>query len=263
MPDCDVLTKTVLKKILEFQQNGGIVISDKNLTPALNPDILIEPYNRTGIASQDKKELLDRAEKLRETLEKVYPRYLESSNSQIIPYRRRFSETDYIFLANDNREYGKYVGHHGVVMENGLPSVSKLTVNRKSGYAYDLVAHLPVPVKTENGHLVSEVYLGPCEGQLIMITPTAIEHVNVKVPENAGRGDQKTIAIEITDANGKAIEAIIPLEINIRDAEGRILEKSGFWAAKNGKLEITIDIAPNDYEGMWQEIGRASCRERV
>ena len=253
MMDCDVITSSVAAKVKAFQKNGGMIIADTNLTPALKADITIDTYKRTGIAISDKAELLKRADQISKALNNVkYIKYLGSSNSQVITYRRRFAETDYIFLVNDNREYGKYMGHHGLVMENGLPSESRITVNRKSGFAYDLITHQPVQFRKENGRLVTDVMMGPCDGRLIMVTSRAIDHLTVNIPDKAVRGDQKNIDIEVRDIQEKTIDAIIPVEVQIRDSEGRILEKSGYWAAINGKLNIVIDIAPNDYEGIWQ-----------
>jgi hypothetical protein len=40
---------------------------------------------------------------------------------------------------NDRREYGDYVGHHKLVMEDGLPTDAVLTL-RPPGHVYDLVA---------------------------------------------------------------------------------------------------------------------------
>ncbi len=252
MTDCDVLTKSILEKIKAFQVRGGIIIGDENLCPGIKADILIETYKRTGLAHQDKTELQSRAAKLRTALANRYSRYLDSSNPEIIPYRRRFADTDYVFLTNDHREYGRYVGHHGRVMENGLPSKATITLQRKSGFGYDLVSQQAVDFRQQEEHLTTDVNLGPGEGRMIMISPVAINKVKLTAPEKMNRGDQKTFSIEVVDAKGKAIEAVIPVEIRIEDAEGRVAEQTGHWAAVRGRVTVTIDIAPNDKEGIWQ-----------
>jgi len=48
----------------------------------------------------------------------------------------------------------------------------------------------------------------------------------------------------------------VPLEVDVRDAEGRQAEFSGFYAAVDGKVEITLDVAPNDPPGTWQITAR-------
>ena len=252
MTDCDVVTQSILEKVKAFQARGGIVIGDSNLTPAIKPDILIETYKRSGLAHQDKTELQTRAAALRKALTGRYDRYLDSSNPEVVPYRRRFANTDYVFLTNDHREYGRYVGHHGRVMENGLPSSATVGVRRVSGYAYDLVAHQPVALRSSGDWLLADVSLGPGAGRLIMIAPTAIDRVRVSTPKQVRRSEQTTIAIAVVDADGKPVNAVIPLNVRIEDSEGRVAEQSGHWAALHGKATITLDIAPNDIEGMWQ-----------
>ena len=64
----DVVTESVLKKIQEFQQRGGLVIADEHLTPAIKPDIRITSYKRTGKADVDKQEFLKKAKELRTAL---------------------------------------------------------------------------------------------------------------------------------------------------------------------------------------------------
>lgn len=251
MTDCDVVTESILEAVKDFQEGGGIVIGDVNLTPAIKPDLLMETYRRTGLAHQDKAELQTRAATLRQSLSDHYTRYVDSSNPEIVLYRRRFAQTDYVFLINDHREYGRYVGHHGRVMENGLPSAGKITLRRNTGYAYDLVAHHPVAIRSNDGNLIANVNLGPGEGRVLMITPTAIGRVQLARPKKMRQGEQQTINLQIVDSEGVAIDAAIPFEIRIEDSEGRVAERSGYWTALHGKAAVTIDIAANDTEGVW------------
>ena len=57
----------------------------------------------------------------------------------------------------------------------------------------------------------------------------------------------------------------MPLEVEIRDAEGRAAEFSGFYAAVDGAVEITLDVASNDPPGIWQITARelASGRSAI
>lgn len=257
MPDSDVVTRSVLEKIKAFQAQGGIVIGDANLTPALKPDIVLDLYKRTGLAAVDKAELQARAATLRATLTQgKYEPYLATSNPEVVPYRRRYAETDYVFLVNDHREPGDYVGHHGRVMENGLPSEARVSIRRESGFGYDLVSHQAVAFRREGDQLVLDVELGPGEGKMLMVTPVAIGGVRISPPESAMRGDRKSITIEVTDSDGKVVDAAIPLQIRVEDSEGRKAENSGYWTTEHGKVGVVIDVAPNDREGIWKVTAR-------
>ncbi len=144
MPDCDVLTETVAAKIKAFQAAGGLVVGDERTCPAIQPDILLTAYQRTGRADADKQALQASAAELRTKLDARYNRVVDTSNPDVVPYLRRYGQTDYVFLVNDRREYGQYVGQHGLVMENGLPATAAVAVRRSGGAVYDLVHNRPV-----------------------------------------------------------------------------------------------------------------------
>lgn len=251
MMSCDVITKGMAEKIKAFQAKGGIVVGDDRLTPAIQPDVLLPSRDRTRKADEDKAALLTKAADLRKQLDPHYTRYLDSSNPEVVTHRRRFGQTDYVFVVNDRREYGGYVGRHGLVMENGLPSEAAVSVGRDGGFVYDLVNHEPVRAEVKDGRLGFEVRLGPCDGRVFMITPRAIEAVRVAGPEKVDRGGEATIAVEVVDGAGKAVDAVAPVRVDILDAEGRPAEFSGCYGAAGGKLEIPIRIASNDARGMW------------
>lgn len=252
MPDCDVITQKMAERIKAFQAAGGLIVGDERTAPAIKPDILLKTYQRTGRAKEDKAALQALAAELRKQLDGRYARYVDSSNPEVIPYRRRHAETDYLFVVNDRREYGEYVGQHGLVMENGLPSDAVLAVARPAGFVYDLIRHRPVPARQENGKLLLDLHLGPCDGGLYMISDRPIQRVEIAGPETVDRGAKAALAIAVRDDQGHPVKAVVPLAVDIRDAEGRQAEFSGAYAAVDGKLSVTLDIAPNDPMGIWQ-----------
>ena len=249
--DCDVLTQSVVDKVKEFQSSGGIIIGDDRLCPAIKPDILVEPYSRSRDASENRSELQKRALALREDLEKRYANYVESSNTDVVTYLRRYGSTDYVFAINDLREFGDYVGHHGLVMENALPSDTELIIKRKGGFVYDLVHGHPVPITQAGDHIHVEAHIEPCDGRLLMITDRAISKLEIDAPEMVFAGGSAVCTISITDEAGKPLDAVLPVKVDILDPDGRPAEFSGFYGAAGGILEIGLDIAPNDVEGIW------------
>jgi hypothetical protein len=252
MPDCDVLTASVAEEIRTFQQRGGLVVGDERTCPAIKPDILLPVYNRTGPAQEDKAALQGVARNLRSQLDRRYQRQVDTSSPEIIPYLRCYKETDYIFLVNDRREYGDYVGHHGLVMENGLPESTSVSVARSGGYVYDLVTHRGVASSQSVDVVDFDVRLGPCDGTVLMISRRAIDRVRLKGPASVERGELVPWTVEVVDEAGVPLEAVVPVEVTIRDAEGRRAEFSGAYAAVDGALELAFDIAPNDPPGMWE-----------
>ncbi|MCR4415651.1 MAG: hypothetical protein NUV77_24835, partial [Thermoguttaceae bacterium] len=252
MADCDVLTASVARRVKEFQARGGIVVGDERLAPAIKPDILMNSYQRTGRADRDKQALLALAAELRGKLDGRYRRGMDSSNPEVVPYLRRWREAQYVFVVSDRREYGRYVGHHGIVMENGLPCESVLSVERPEGFVYDLVRHENIPVRKQDGRLLWDVRLGPCDGGVYLVSPRPIAGLRIIAPESVGRGLGARCVVEVVDPEGRPVDAVVPVEVTIRDAEGRTAEFSGSYAAVGGRLEVSLDIAANDPPGAWR-----------
>ncbi len=252
MFDCDVLTQSVVDRVKKFQSNGGIVIGDENLCPAIKPDIVLPVYARTGRNDADRAALVEAAGKLRTQLDARYSRFVDTTSPDVIPYRRRAAGADYLFVVNDRREYGSYVGHHGLVMENGLPSRATVRVARQAAAVYDLVDSRRVFARVDAGATVFDVELGPCDGRVFLVCDQAIAGVRIAAAEEATRGGWLACEISVVDGNGKSLSAVVPLKIAIRDPDGRPAEFSGYDAAIDGKRSLTIDIAPNDLPGLWQ-----------
>ena len=252
MTDCDVITEKMLVRIKAFQAAGGLIVGDERITPAIKPDIVIPVYSRTGRNDRDKAEFLKLAAGLRAQLDTRYSRYVDSSNPEVLPYLRRHGKTDYVFVVNDRREYGDYVGQHGIVMENGLPSDAELSIHRPSALVYDLVEHRQVPTRQENGKTIMDVHLGPCDGRVFMVTDRAVGKVGVALPKTVKRGGTAECTVSVTDGEGRPLDAVIPMEITILDAGGRPAEFSGYYATAEGTVKLALDIAPNDPPGIWQ-----------
>ena len=168
-----------------------------------------------------------------------------------------------MFVVNDRREYGHYVGQHGLVMENGLPSDATLSIAgaaAATSTTWSTTSRCrPVPTA---GRLAVDVQLGPCDGRLYLVSArrstacaskrrTAVERRTGRLPR-AGRGRRRQ-AVRGDRARGS----------EVRDAEGRLAEFSGYYAAVDGRLELPLDIAANDPPGTWQISARELASGRV
>lgn len=250
LADCDVLPASTAKRIAEFQQRGGIVVGDENLAPAIKPDLRISKFIRTKQAANDHATLLANAACLRTQLDSKYARHADSSNPEVVVRCRAAGTSDYVFVVNDRREAGDYVGQHGVVMENGLPSEATLTLHR-GGYVYDLVQGREVKAQSNAGALRWPVRLGPCDGGVFLVMSKPIAKVLANAPENTGRGSVAKCSVSIVDADEKPVSAVVPLRVEIVDSAGRVAEWSGYYGARDGHLDLPLDIAANDASGVW------------
>ncbi len=250
--DCDVLTASIANQIREFQKGGGLVIGDENLAPGIKADLTIRSFARSKKADEAKAQLLQKASQLKQLLMGRYQRFVESDNPEVITRARRFGTSDYIFAINDHRTFGTYVGQHGLVQEDGLPSTARIHVRRKTGHVYDLLASRKVVQVELDSGIAIDTRLGPAEGQLFLIANQPIARVAISGGKTCARGNRFDLSIRIESAEGLPLSAIIPLRLDIRDSTGREMEFSGYYGARDGQLRITADVAPNDETGLWE-----------
>lgn len=244
-PGCLVLTEPVVAEIRAFQARGGLLVADEMLPSALVPDLVIESYNRPKQADEAKRVLLERAKDLRQQLADLYTWPLDSSNPEVVVRGRRFGGTDYVFAINDHRTFGDYVGHHGLVMEKGLPAESRITVRRAASHVYDLTARREVPVEATADGIVFPVALGPGGGGIYLVSDRPLAEIRL-----AAEG-KRSIRVAILDAAGQPLDAVVPVEVRLLDPQGRPSELDGYHAAVGGVLELAYDWAPNDLPGTW------------
>ncbi|MEO6785055.1 MAG: hypothetical protein ABI318_02890, partial [Chthoniobacteraceae bacterium] len=250
--DCDVLTAGVARRIREFQERGGIVVGDENLARAIRTDIRIARIARTKKGDADQSAILANAAKLRAALDARYIRPTDCTNPEIVTRLRTAGDSDYVFVVNDRREFGTYVGQHGVVMENGLPSTGDISLRRAGGHVYDLVAGREVSASVHGDRLHWSVNLAPCDGRVFLITPQPIAAVVLTAPEVASRGGKLDVSVTIADAAGKPVPAVAPVWIEITDPAGRVAEFSGHYGARDGRLDLHLEPAANDAPGVWE-----------
>ena len=251
MPHCDVLTKSAAACVAEFQKQGGIVIADEQLCPALTPDILVPAYQRTGKADEDKTALQAKAKTLRQELDSRYRRHGDSTNPDVVVRLRQSGDADYLFAINDARTFGNYVGHHGRVMEEGLPADAVLSVKRPQANVYDLVDGQAVAATHASGQTDFKAHFGPGDGRVFLVTNQKIADVRVDAPTQAHLGSQVRLNASVLDQSGKPVKAVIPVKVEILDPQNKAAEFSGFYGAKGGRLAIAADLASNDPAGQW------------
>jgi hypothetical protein len=251
MPGCAVLTESVANAIREWQDRGGIIVGDEVLAPAISPDIIIRQ-----VQTDDKDESIEKANQLRTELGDAFIPYADADTADAVLRVRSFGTTDYLFALNDHRTYGNYVGQYGRVMEKGLPTQARVTVQRLNGTVYDLRESTAVDAESTDGRLQIPVELGPGQGRVFMITERPIADVLATGPARTARAASIPITVTVRDDQKRAIGAVVPVRLDVADANGQPAEHSGWYAAQNGVLSLTLDIAPNDVVGTWTVTAR-------
>jgi hypothetical protein len=250
MPYCDVLTKSVVARIADWQKKGGKIVADEFLCPGLKADFTIQTFKREKKAAEDKNKVLELAKTLGGF---SLPQKAMCDNPEIIVRTRKFGDATYLFVINDHREYGSYVGQHGLVMENGLPSKGVVSLKAESANVYELTGtRFIVPKRGDDGVMSWPVELGPCDGRIFLIMPKPLLGIELSVPESATLNNTAKLSARITSTQEGPTKAVIPVRLEIRDANGNLAEGSGCYAAENGLLETEINLAPNDDPGTWE-----------
>jgi len=251
LPACDVLPRSVVERIHAFQAAGGIVVGDEFLAPAVQADVVLPVYRRTGAADRDKAELQALAQRLRGSLDSRYTRRVDASEPDAVVRLRQYGDAFYVFVLNDRRTFGDYVGHHGKVMEAGLPLQAEISLQTPNGTVYDLPAGRTAAARGDGARLRWNVELGPGDGRLFIVLPRPIAVIECRSPAEARRGETIDCAVRIVDSGGAAIPAVLPVEFMLTDPQGRPAEPSGYYAAKDGTLNVRFESAPNDEPGEW------------
>ncbi|MDB6117259.1 MAG: hypothetical protein JWO08_1040, partial [Verrucomicrobiaceae bacterium] len=252
MPECDILTTSLVSKITAWQKKGGKIVADEFLCPALKADLVLYSFKRTKKADQDKAKVLELAKTLGPQVNALGLKASPScDNPEIIVRTRKYGETTYVFVVNDKREFGTYVGQHGLVMENGLPSSGRIMLPAQDANVYDITRGTLVMPQRMDGGVSWQVDLGPCDGRIFMITPKPLMELTVTTPETAKAGNAVTVEIAITDTRKSPAKAMVPVKVEVRDANGKPAEGDGYYAAKDGTLSLKLDIASNEDPGVW------------
>lgn len=163
------------------------------------------------------------------------PEWSSSSNDLIVHTRG-----NYVFVINDKRTYGDYVGPWKMMAEKALPVKGKITVRKKAGAVYDLVERKMVPFKSANGVTELPVNFSGAGGKLFLLLPEKLPAPGLNVSADG-------LIIADTDC-----KETIPVRLEVRDPQGKITDDTHYAAAIAGKFQYQLQIPRNSINGSWQ-----------
>ena len=247
VPGASVLTQSVLKNLLDLQARGVILVGDEFTTPALPVDYRIHSVARRQSEPKGTKLALQKlGQEIASTLRPHYRAPRAASTPDLVLHSRGTDAADYLFLVNDRRTFGDYVGQFGYVMEKGLPLQGNATVAHPAAAAYDLVNHREIPLAHADASSAAfDIHLPPGGGALVLLLASPLADVQATLPGDIRRGEAFALKASITDATGKPAPAILPVEVTLTDAKGTRLPGSGYYAAPDGRLALSEVAAPN------------------
>jgi hypothetical protein len=269
LTDCDVLPASVVEKIRKWQEMGGKIIADDHLCPALKADVILTesaapvtpPVPAQGgsspVENSGTPPLAPPAQPLWERVAQAckdcgWQPVVTCDSPDVILHASQTGEATCLFVVNDRREPGTYVGQHGLVMEAGVPVTANLNLGQEKVNVYDLTHASFLLPKREDSGLVIPLKLGPAEGRVLLFSPSPLLEMQLDVPEAATCGNTAEVRITLTTSGGRPMPAAIPVAVTIRDADGAPAEFDGHHVVDNGELVLRLDLARNETPGTWQ-----------
>ncbi len=248
LTDCEVLPAGLVKRLGEWQRAGGRIIADASLCPALKPDALIsDPVGATEAAPKTQAQELEEQCRTFGWVPEV-----TCDQPDVVLHATRNGDATCLFVINNRREAGAYVGQHGLVKENGLAVSTSLNLGQESVNVYDLTRSSFVLPKREDQGLTLPLQLGPAEGRVLLLSPAPLLEMKLDLPETATCGNVAEARITLTSSGGRPMPAAIPVAVRIRDAEGTPAEWDGYHVVDNGELVLRLQLARDEAPGDWE-----------
>ena len=234
IPHGDVVTASVAREIEKFQSRGGIVVADRNLAPGLTPDIVVDEVRPVANANAFNKSYKRAAAGLLKKLKGSYTPFV-SADPEFLTFPRKWKRADYLFVVNDRRTYGPMFGAWRRVMEKGMPHEGDVLVRRKAGAVYELSRGGRIPFKRN--------------------VDSPITSFAFVAPRSATRGEKMRVRFEICGADGKPVQALLPVSFTIIPPGGKAWPVV-YDCAVDGVLEREFLIPLNAPPGEWKIVVR-------
>ncbi|MBO5724116.1 MAG: hypothetical protein J6S58_04740, partial [Lentisphaeria bacterium] len=252
MPGCEVLSESVYKAIVAFQKKGGIVVADARLVPGITPDILISEYKRVRDPRKDKAALQKIGMDIRKAVAGCYTPFVQTSDPDIVTWVRSSGDADYLFMVNDKRTFGDYLGVYKLILEKTVPTEGTVTFRRKAGAIYDLRYHREVPFKVQNSSTVlKESFTEKDIGKVYLVLPEKIGKVALTLPGSVKKGTAFTLRSSVSYVSGKTVKTVHPIQITVKDSAGVLTEDTTSAALVNGSYTQKVTIPLNAKTGAW------------
>jgi hypothetical protein len=291
LPECDALPKSVYDKIIAFQDRGGLVISDQNLTPTipgveqfdfdftyrkqvkalaiangrgfadwndhLQPAVAKLEAVKGVSALEDQKIMESYAAKLRATLGDRIARSVDCGEPTALVSSLDAKGGRYLVVINDKRDYDKRVGKYRSELGAILPQTVAITVSdwKDNGLiAYDLLAKRQLEVKKFDSGYRFEVALTDVGGTLIALHSKRLESLELTVPTTVAQGTKSHASVRLLDTAGITPLGIQPIRCRLYDASDKLHESSDYQLLHDGLATLEFTPALNDPAGKWRVV---------
>ncbi|MFI4912314.1 MAG: hypothetical protein ACIAQZ_11665 [Sedimentisphaeraceae bacterium JB056] len=282
---CDTLTKSVYDAVIDYQQGGGKLYSDKYLRAEFDnvkrfdfefgyrrrvnvnaltenklfagggdtlDDLTSKIESTEGItADQDQKIMESYASRLDSALGTDVERVIKCSSLNVVSNMLQNGDTSYLFLINDKRTYSDRFADcekcKGMLDKFVEQDVEIELLEKDAKYGYDMIAGKMFEIN--NGKF--DVTLDDLGGRIIALSNQKLDAVEIDVPRKCTTGEKVNIAVSIFDDNKNYFDGAVPIHFSLTSPDGSesIVD---YYAATDGFRSIEFIPALNDIKGMWK-----------
>lgn len=242
LPGLETVSAALHARLQELQKAGLILVGDELTYAALTPDFRLHSLvSNPKLPQRAKQQQQAQGKTILAMLKDIYRPTMRREQDDVLLQCRRFNEAEYLFVINDRRVFGDYLGAWGLMEEKGLPIETELSLDSKYDQAYDLVSHRAVELDSEAQGSRLKLRLEAGDGRLLMLLRRQkIARLELLKPKIPAAGQSYDLQLRILDENNNPVQALLPYSLTIRDGAGRLLPGSGSRAAENGIDKISL-----------------------
>ncbi len=250
LADMKILPRKVYDAVLAFAAQGKTVLMDRACPLEIPGAVRVGfPVTEKLGPAEQQQAWQDAAAALEKVLAgRGFVRPVSSPDPAVIIGTRTGDGDRAIFVVNDARRAGTYVGRFGKVLDAGIPR--KVRVN----FTPELTAGGRVVYDTASRRALdpagAELFLPAGGGRLLYVAESEITGLELTVGPRVRRGESATVKLRLSGRKG--LRGAQAVELDVRDADGRRNSRSGYYALRDGSLEVTLPAALNDTPGFWR-----------
>lgn len=239
LPKTYAITSYTYEGIKKFIQKGGIVIADE--------DCKIKGIEKVKVFREDE------IDKIKNFIKENVKLPFKVYGDDVLVNFLTLGEGNYLFIVNDKRDFGKYLGKWGKIKEKGIENRIILNIEKNLGdFLYDLNENKLLAGKEKDNIIEYEIVLKGGEGKILYISKEKLEKFEINlVKSEINKGDKQKILISLKGEKN-LMKGGIPLKIEIIKPDGRLFDMSGFYLCEDGIFDFSFYLPLNTIEGKWK-----------
>ena len=277
------LPSDIVERLQAFRRNGGIVVGDattsRDLPVDKRVDVTFHDYYNAGgcTADMDSVEYCSinwlnartfasrKAMALKPVFDECAKPYVDCKNPNVLLSVLRSGDARIIFTMNDTPFAERFTAELQRPLPHfqqcwRIPVKEEITVRTgATSVIYDMFDGTRVQAKPAGDGRVSFISdLTQLSARAFVVLPTALDLPRLLADPETVQGSAMRMRAEIIGTDGKQVTCNVPLEVIVRDSDGRERYRI-YRTALRGAWEDRIPIAANDPPGTW----RVSLRELI